>query len=240
MNTKDQKINPALITSICCAISFILIVVICIATRSNYSKEEPTDTISIVSTTVLNDTLAPIEIEAEILVESTAHESETSAVPETTTQEIITTAPVVTTQVMVTTQPVVTTYAPTETTGTIDTIAPDTTIVIPETTAVVETTEAPISSNAGNGAWFQLTAYCGGTCCNGKWAGTTATGVKPVEGRTIAICRGQIPYGTEVHIDGYGTYIAEDCGVGWNCIDIYMDSHAATKEFGVRYAWVTW
>lgn len=24
---------------------------------------------------------------------------------------------------------------------------------------------------------FRLTAYCGGKCCNGKWAGKTSTGV---------------------------------------------------------------
>lgn len=242
MNTKDKKIYPALITTICCALAFILIVVVCVVTRSNYSNEEPVETISVVSTTVLDSTVAPIEIMPEILVESTVHESETSDVPEATIQEIITTAPVVTTQTVVTTRPAVTTQAPVKTTGALDTVTPITTVVIPETTTTtaVETTTTPVTSNSGNGALFKLTAYCGGTCCNGKWAGTTATGVKPVEGRTIAICRGQIPYGTEVYIDGYGTYIAEDCGVGWNCIDIYMDSHAATKEFGVQYAWVTW
>lgn len=33
---------------------------------------------------------------------------------------------------------------------------------------------------------FEVTAYCGGSCCNGKWAGQTASGRTPCEGRTCA------------------------------------------------------
>lgn len=33
---------------------------------------------------------------------------------------------------------------------------------------------------------FEVTAYCGGRCCNGKWAGQTASGKTPCEGRTCA------------------------------------------------------
>lgn len=98
-------------------------------------------------------------------------------------------------------------------------------------------------SNYVNSGKFKLTAYCGGSCCCGKWAGSpTASGTWPKQGRTIAVYPSQIPYGTEVTIEGYGTYIAEDCGgaIGYNCIDIYMDSHSAAQEFGIRYAMVSW
>ena len=60
---------------------------------------------------------------------------------------------------------------------------------------------------------FKVTAYCGGACCNGKWAGTTASGAVPSEGRTIAVAPWIIPYGTQVRIEGMdAVYVAEDTG----------------------------
>jgi 3D (Asp-Asp-Asp) domain-containing protein len=47
----------------------------------------------------------------------------------------------------------------------------------------------------------------------------------------------------EVANDGYGEYIAEDCGIGkekvWiegNEIDIFFDDHEEALEFGIQYA----
>ncbi len=84
---------------------------------------------------------------------------------------------------------------------------------------------------------FKLTAYCGGHCCNGKWAGKTSTGVKPIEGITIAVDPKIIPYGTEVYINGQ-VYIAQDCGglIKNKRIDVYFESHEEALEFGVKYA----
>lgn len=89
---------------------------------------------------------------------------------------------------------------------------------------------------------FKITHYCACTKCCGKWAdGITATGTKATEGRTIAVDPNVIPYGTEVTIryaDGTEhTYIAEDCGgaIKGNRIDVYMDSHGAALEAGVKY-----
>lgn len=84
---------------------------------------------------------------------------------------------------------------------------------------------------------YRLTAYCACEICNGKWAGQTATGVVPKEGRTIAVDPKVIPYGTHVIIYGH-EYIAEDCGGGikGNRIDIFFESHQAANDFGVRYA----
>ena len=84
---------------------------------------------------------------------------------------------------------------------------------------------------------FKLTAYCACRSCCGIWAdGITATGTKPVQGRTIAVDEDVIPYGSEVIINGH-TYTAEDCGgeiIGRE-IDIYFDSHADAEAFGVQY-----
>lgn len=89
---------------------------------------------------------------------------------------------------------------------------------------------------------FKVTAYCSCVKCCGKWAtinggGVTASGTKVKEGRTIAVYKNQIPFGTEVHIEGMGTYIAEDTGsaIKENCIDIYFDSHEEALKFGVKY-----
>lgn len=87
---------------------------------------------------------------------------------------------------------------------------------------------------------FKITAYCGGACCNGKWAGTTSSGVTPAEGRTIAVAPWVIPYGTQVKIAGLGsTYVAEDTG-GFayrndHQIDLFVASHSAANSWGVTY-----
>lgn len=94
---------------------------------------------------------------------------------------------------------------------------------------------------------FRVTAYCSCEKCCGKWAvinggGYTASGTKVKEGRTIAVYKNQIPFGTEVNIEGMGTYIAEDTGsaIKENCIDIYFDSHEEALKFGVKYLNVEW
>lgn len=86
---------------------------------------------------------------------------------------------------------------------------------------------------------FKITAYCGGRCCNGKWAGQTSTGVRPSEGTTIAVAPWVIPYGTMVYIEGVGTRVAQDTGGFANRndhqIDLYFDHHGSTDSWGVQY-----
>ena len=84
---------------------------------------------------------------------------------------------------------------------------------------------------------YKLTAYCPCEICCGKFDGITATGVKATAGRTVAVDPDNIPYGSEVVINGH-TYIAEDCGgdVKDNTIDIFFDTHQEAIEFGVQYA----
>ena len=83
---------------------------------------------------------------------------------------------------------------------------------------------------------FKITGYCGCAACCGKTDGITATGTHATQGHTIAVDPQQIPYGTEVIIDGQ-TYIAEDCGgaIKGNRIDLYFDNHSEALAFGVKY-----
>lgn len=95
---------------------------------------------------------------------------------------------------------------------------------------------------------FTVTAYCSCRICCGNYSpevtgreARTSTGTIPQQGRTIAVDPMVIPYGTSVHIDGMGDYIAEDCGgaVRQNHIDVYFDSHEAARAFGTRRLYVT-
>ena len=77
---------------------------------------------------------------------------------------------------------------------------------------------------------FELTAYCYGN--------VTSTGTTPTANRTIAVDPKVIPYGSVVEIEGYGTYVAEDCGgaVKGNIIDIYIPGYDNCIKFGRRKA----
>ena len=73
------------------------------------------------------------------------------------------------------------------------------------------------------------TAYCGDTI--------TSTGVKPVEGTTIAVDPKVIPYGTKVYIPEFDkVFIAQDCGsaIKGNRIDIFMNDYNRCMEFGYK------
>ena len=112
---------------------------------------------------------------------------------------------------------------------------------------VKNTPAAQVKNTKSNKGTFRITAYCSCEKCCGKWAsvnggGITASGTKVKEGRTIAVCKSQIPFGTEVYIEGMGTYIAEDTGsaIKENCIDVYFDSHEEAWNFGVKKLNVEW
>lgn len=80
---------------------------------------------------------------------------------------------------------------------------------------------------------YDLTAYCKCSICCGHWSNVpgTASGATPVEGVTIAV--NGVPFGTELYIEGYGTYIVQDTGgMGSNVIDVYFSSHEAACNFG--------
>lgn len=85
---------------------------------------------------------------------------------------------------------------------------------------------------------FRLTAYCSCSICCGRWAnGYTASGVKPVAGRTIALAsstmkRLGLQFGDQIYLRGH-IYTIEDHGGSEMaftndglCIDIYCNTHA--------------
>lgn len=87
---------------------------------------------------------------------------------------------------------------------------------------------------------FNITAYCPCTKCCGQWGvsdpekSKTATGVKPVQGRTIAADWSYYPAGTVIEFEGLGKYVVEDKGGGikGNKIDMYFTDHQTALKFG--------
>lgn len=83
---------------------------------------------------------------------------------------------------------------------------------------------------------FKITFYCPCSKCSGSHGRKTATGTTAKEGRTIAVDKRLIPYGSKIKI-GKKTYTAEDCGSAINGkrIDIFMESHKKCLKNGIKY-----
>lgn len=87
---------------------------------------------------------------------------------------------------------------------------------------------------------YLVTAYCACEQCCGRWArhspGITATGVRAVEGITVAADWSLLPPGTVIEIEGYGWRIVQDSGsaIRGRRIDIFFTSHADALRFGVQ------
>ena len=83
---------------------------------------------------------------------------------------------------------------------------------------------------------FKITYYCAENYDHicGTSNGQTSTGSKAVVGRTIAVDPTLIPYGSNVYIEGYGWYVAEDCGGGinGNSIDMLVNTHEEALALG--------
>lgn len=102
---------------------------------------------------------------------------------------------------------------------------------VAESVANVETAPSGSGTYLGN---FTLTAYCACSKCCGKYAnGRTASGTTATEGRTVAM--GGVPFGTKLLINGV-VYTVEDRGTGYGHVDIFMNSHSACLQFGLRHA----
>ena len=101
-------------------------------------------------------------------------------------------------------------------------------------------------SSESGGKWvslgeFKITAYCACSKCNGSYAGQTATGATPTAGYTIAVDKRVISLGSKVKIEGKdNVYCAQDTGVKGEQIDLFVSSHSAAYDWGVRYreVWV--
>lgn len=73
--------------------------------------------------------------------------------------------------------------------------------------------------------------YCS-HCC-GKLNGITASGAKAVVGQTVAM-KG-VAFGTNIYIEGLGTYIVQDRGVGNGVIDVACNGHSACYAITGNY-----
>jgi 3D (Asp-Asp-Asp) domain-containing protein len=87
---------------------------------------------------------------------------------------------------------------------------------------------------------FTITAYCPGTCCNGEWAGLTASGKSigyylALNIRIAAIDPSVIPMGSRFTYRGL-EYRAVDIGgkIVGKRIDLLMPDHRTADEFGVK------
>lgn len=87
---------------------------------------------------------------------------------------------------------------------------------------------------------YIITAYCPCVKCCGKSDGITASGVKAVEGVTVAMNK-SIPFGTKIYIDGVGERIVQDRGgaIKGNRIDLYFSDHQSALNFGRQTKQVT-
>ena len=89
-------------------------------------------------------------------------------------------------------------------------------------------------TTASNGR-YKVTAYCSCAKCCGKTNGVTASGVKATANHTVA-APSTFAFGTQMIINGQ-TYVVEDRGgaIQGNRIDIYVNSHSAALQWGVKY-----
>ncbi len=99
-----------------------------------------------------------------------------------------------------------------------------------ETTSTPKTTTTTI-----NGETYKITAYCSCSKCCGKTSGRTASGTKATPGRTVA-APSKFAFGTKLNIGGH-IYTVEDRGgaISGNKIDVYVNSHSAALQWGVKY-----
>lgn len=101
---------------------------------------------------------------------------------------------------------------------------------LPRTSTEVGTTTAVV-----DGETYKITAYCSCSKCCGKATGRTASGTQATAGRTVA-APAKFAFGTKLNIGG-NIYTVEDRGgaIKGNRIDIYVSSHSAALQWGVRY-----
>ena len=101
---------------------------------------------------------------------------------------------------------------------------------LPRTSTEVGSTTATV-----DGETYKITAYCSCSKCCGKATGRTASGTQATAGRTVA-APAKFAFGTKLNIGG-NVYTVEDRGgaIKGNRIDIYVSSHSAALQWGVRY-----
>lgn len=93
--------------------------------------------------------------------------------------------------------------------------------------------------------WAKVTAYTIGPGSTGKSPGMpgygiTSSGVPAVAGVTVA-APNWVPYGTRIHIPGFGVGIVEDRGgaIHGHHFDVCLASRSAALQWGVHYQMIT-
>ena len=79
---------------------------------------------------------------------------------------------------------------------------------------------------------FTISHYTASADENGGYT-TTSTGSPIIAGRTAAIAKGTLPYGTVVYIEGVGERVIEDCGIREGYIDVAVEDKQTAFNLGV-------
>lgn len=92
-----------------------------------------------------------------------------------------------------------------------------------------------LSGPAAGADWRLVTgtAYCScPRCCGPSACGLTASGTRPVPGRTLAA--NWLPFGTQVRLEGLGVYRVEDRMSRRfpSMVDVFMADHLSAVRFG--------
>ena len=104
------------------------------------------------------------------------------------------------------------------------------------TTSRAQTTRSTSdTSSSGTVKIYKVTAYCASIACCGKTDGITASGKKATANHTVA-APSNFAFGTKLLINGV-EYTVEDRGgaITGNTLDIYVNTTAEAKAWGVRY-----
>ena len=106
------------------------------------------------------------------------------------------------------------------------------------TSRAAETSRTPVSTTSTaviGGETYKITAYCSCAKCCGKTTGRTASGAKATAGVTVA-APAKFAFGTKLNIGGH-VYTVQDRGgaIQGNRIDVYVSSHSAALQWGVKY-----
>ena len=98
--------------------------------------------------------------------------------------------------------------------------------------------ESGYSDGAGDNLIYQgeflVTFYDDCEACCGRAGATTASGVYPTAGHTIAA--DGYEFGTVLYIEGFGYYVVEDRGVPYGMIDIFVNDHSEIPSYGITTA----
>lgn len=105
---------------------------------------------------------------------------------------------------------------------------------VAQTTTVTSRSSTETRDTTGYMA-FTATGYCPCSQCCGKSTGITASGAKAQAGVTVAMSS-SYAFGTQVEIQGMGTYTVQDRGgaIQGNKIDIFFNTHQEALNFGRR------